>query len=600
MQSLLDIKNLKALKDLSFDELITVCALLREQIIDVMSKNGGHLASNLGSVELSLAVHRVFNSPQDKILFDTSHQAYTHKILTGRLARFSTIRTYKGLSGFTSPDESEHDHFFAGHAGTALSLSLGVAKARDLSNEDFHVISMIGDAAFTCGLTLEALGNIPKDLRNFIILLNDNGMSISKNVGAVTDLFKHRELKNYFEHFNLDYIGPIDGHDVKALTETLEKNKNSPRPILIHAMTNKGHGMDKAAADPVCYHGAKPFDKISGDFLSSSSSQTTFPKIFGEVMVELSKKHSEIVTLTPAMPVGSCLVDLMELFPARCLDVGIAEGHCMTFAGGIALDRSKKVFVSIYATFLQRALDNLFQDICLQKAPIVLALDRAGLAGGDGATHHGIYDIGFLKAMPHLVIAQPRNGDLLKDLLYSSLTYNTAFAIRYPNLATKLSSKSPIQRKIGEGEVLKEGQEIALFALGHLVDIAFKVGEILSLQGVDITIVDPIFIKPLDEELLKQVLKKHTMVVTLEEHSLQGGFGESINTFILQHYPSTHVLNLGLEDKVIEQGTHKELLKESGLDAESIAKKIESCFFCKETIFAGKTHDHRDFCSSST
>ena len=576
MQSLNEIQSPKDLKALSIDELKNLSVLIKERIIDVMSKNGGHLASNLGSLELSIALHVVFDSPFDKLLFDTSHQAYTHKILTGRNARFETIRKYQGLSGFTSPDESPHDHFFAGHAGTALSLALGVAKARDLSCENFHVLPVIGDAAFTCGLTLEALNNIPKDLSRFLIILNDNGMSISQNVGAITDILKSKDLKNLFKHYHLEYLGPYDGHNLDEIITVLRHVKDRPKPVILHLLTQKGHGMAQAAHDPVCYHGVKPFDKETGT--SQSSSATTFPKLFGQIALELSHHHEQLVTLTPAMAVGSSLVELMKTYPNRCLDVGIAEGHCVTFAGGIARDRSKKVLVSIYATFLQRALDNLFQDVCLQNAPVIFALDRAGLAGGDGATHNGIYDIGFLKGMPNLMIAQPRDGSVLRDLLFSAIEYDQPIVIRYPNLPTELRVSPLHQRRIGKGEVLKQGVSIAIIAVGHHVSTAFNVSNILKEEGLDITIVDPIFLKPLDEKLLKNLIETHSLIVTIEEHVLSNGFGEIINSFVASQETRPHVINFGIGETFPEQGSYSELIKEVGLDAKTIAKKIHSCF----------------------
>lgn len=614
------LKDPAAIKKLSTSELEVLAWSIRDRIIDVMSKNGGHLSSNLGAIELTIALHKVFDSPKDKFIFDTSHQTYTHKILTGRDGRFDTVRKYQGLSGFTSPEESPHDHFFAGHAGTALSLALGVVKTRDLNQETFYVLPVVGDAAFTCGLTHEALNNIPKDLQNLVIILNDNAMSISKNVGAITDIlrsflphstskkiFSHMEnaLKKicacqtsasrtqeehkdpwedlidtapFFEQYGLEYTGPIDGHNIETLIATFEKVKTKKGPQIIHVLTNKGHGMEQASKNPTCYHGVRPFEKVTGIFLPQPA-KPTFPKVFGEHMLALAKQHPELVTLTPAMPVGSCLVELMDEFPERCLDVGIAEGHCVTFAGGLALDRTKKVVVSIYATFLQRALDNLFQDVCLQKAPVIFALDRAGLAGGDGATHNGIYDIGFLKGMPNLLIAQPRSGTVLKELLSSALDYSDPIAIRYPNLATE-NTLQPLQiRQVGKAEVIVEGKDVAIIALGHLIQTAIETRHLLEKEQIFPTIVDPIFIKPLDQHLFRDIFENHSIIITLEEHALSSGFGEIINSFAAQHgYQHVQLINLGIPDRFVEQGSHAELLKELHLDPLSISKKIMSCF----------------------
>ena len=618
MKSFLErIKSPDEISDLTFDELEVLALEVRNRIIEVMSVNGGHLASNLGNVELSLALHKVFNSPKDKMVFDVSHQVYTHKLLTGRNDRFDTIRQFEGLSGFSSPDESEHDHFFAGHAGTALSLALGLAKARDLSNKNDYILPIIGDAALTCGLTLEALNNITPDLKNFIVILNDNAMSISKNVGAITGIlsrfFNHptankvysetekllskapgcgkflakqghkltESLKSlistapFFEQYGLSYVGPIDGHNIKQLVSTLEQCKNLNKPVLLHALTVKGQGMSTAIKNPTTYHGVKPFDLETGKLLPIPTAKPTFPKIFGKYLLELASQDESIVAITPAMPAGSCITSFMEKYPERCIDVGIAEGHSVTFAGGIAKDLSKKVVVSIYSTFLQRALDNLYHDVCLQKLPVIFAIDRGGIAGGDGVTHNGIYDIGFLKSMPNMIIAQPRNGHLLKELLSSSFKWNLPVAIRYPNLATEESDTEVSERKIGVGEVVSKGKDIAIIALGHKVYTALEAKKHLSKEGLDITVVDPIFVKPLDIKLLYKIFMTHEYIVTLEEHSLQSGIGESINSFILANqFGHLKVLNLGIKDVFIEQGSHKLLTESISLDAKSVAKAI--------------------------
>jgi 1-deoxy-D-xylulose-5-phosphate synthase len=382
----------------------------------------------------------------------------------------------------------------------------------------------------------------------------------------------------FFEQYGLNYIGPVDGHSIEKLLDVFEDVKQKKGPHIIHLLTNKGHGMEQALQNPTCYHGVKPFEKVTGTFLPQQT-KPSFPKIFGDHMVFLAAKHSNLVALTPAMPVGSCLTKMMEQFPDRCLDVGIAEGHCVTFAGGLALDRTKKVVVSVYATFLQRALDNLFQDVCLQKAPVIFALDRSGLAGGDGATHNGIYDIGFLKGMPNLLIAQPRDGTLLQELLTSAMDYEQPIAIRYPNLPTEAPSSTQKTREIGKGEVVLQGRDILILACGHHIKTALDVAKILEKEGVFPTVIDPIFIKPLDEDLLKTHITSHQIVITLEEHALCSGFGEIINSFILrQSLKPLKVLNLGIPDLFVEHGSHQELLKELKLDAISISETIISCF----------------------
>lgn len=601
------------LKHLSIDELKQLAGEIRQKIIDVMSVNGGHLASNLGSVELTLALHTVFSSPDDKFIFDVSHQTYAHKILTGRKRDFPTIRQFKGLCGFAHPKESPHDHFYAGHAGTALSLALGVAKNRELTKRKEFVIPVLGDASLTCGLTLEALNNIPKDLKRFIIVLNDNKMSISNNVGAITNILSrlinnptanklYQDIENliakipgygktlahkvresvknlvstapFFEQFGLSYVGPIDGHNLEGLIQVFEALKESDQPILLHLLTVKGKGMDVAAANPITWHGCKPFDKATETF-HASSSKLSFPQIFGQHILKMAENDPSLVAITPAMPAGSCLEAFMEKFPERCLDVGIAEGHAVTFAGGLAYGRKMKVVSSIYATFLHRALDNLFHDVCLQELPVVFAIDRAGISGPDGSTHHGIYDISFLHAMPNMIICQPRNGLVLRELMESAFHWGRPTAIRYPNMATD-DPQLPIKpRELGTAELLAQGKEIVIVALGHMCQVALQVKDLLQLEGLSITVVDPVFVKPLDTDFFCQILLSHQFVVTLEEHSLSGGLGMIFNSFMLRNgFNHIPVLNLGIPDMFVEQGSHKELSKEIGLDAESVARQI--------------------------
>jgi|688.fasta_scaffold16970_13 1-deoxy-D-xylulose-5-phosphate synthase len=605
------------LKNLPDKKLPLLAQEIRRRIIEVMSINGGHLASNLGSVEITLALHKVFNSPEDKFIWDVSHQTYTHKILTGRNEKFDKMRQYKGLCGFSHPKESPHDHFFAGHAGTALSLALGVVKNRDLTKRQDYVIPIIGDATLTCGMSLEALNNISRELKRFIVVLNDNAMSISKNVGAITHILSrmicnptthklHQELdtlvskipsvggmlskqghkisesiKNlvspaaFFEQFGLSYIGPVDGHDVKKLIEVFESLKDSQWPVIVHLHTNKGQGMDLAIQNPISYHGAKPFCRDTGKFLPAPVTKPTFPKIFGSHILKMAENDPSLVAVTPAMSCGSCLDDFMKKFPDRCLDVGIAEGHCVTFCGGLAYGKKMKIVASIYSTFLQRALDNIFHDVCLQEIPVVFAIDRAGIAGPDGSTHNGIYDISFLNAMPNMVISQPRNGHLLKELLESAFYWGRPAAIRYPNMTTE-EPDLPIQyRELGKGEVLAEGEGLLIAALGHMSYTALQVRDILAKKGIQATVLDPIFVKPLDTELICKLLVSHQRVVTIEEHSLISGFGSILNHFLMsQGYSNIQVINFGIPEAFIEQGTHAQLIQELELTPEKIAQKI--------------------------
>jgi 1-deoxy-D-xylulose-5-phosphate synthase len=604
-------------KQLPREKLSELAKEIRQTIIDVLSVNGGHLASNLGIVELTIALHYVFDSPLDKFIFDVSHQSYPHKLLTGRQDLFPRIRQFKGLCGFSNPKESPHDHFYAGHAGTALSLALGVAKARDLDQEQNHVLPILGDASLTCGLTLEALNNIPRHLQRFIVILNDNNMSISHNVGAITNILSrllnsptsnriYHELEHFlskipnlgpalakksvrvkesvknlfssapfFEQFGLAYVGPIDGHDIDKLIDTLTALKQVDQPTIFHVLTTKGKGLETAIQNPISYHGCKPFDKITGKFLISSASQATFPQIFGKQILKMAENDPDIVAVTPAMPAGSCLEEFMNRFPDRCLDVGIAEGHAITFCGGIAKSPRKKVVASIYSTFLQRALDNLFQDVCLQELPVVFAIDRGGISGPDGSTHHGIYDISFLNAMPNMIITQPRNGKLLRELLLSAFRYGRPTAIRYPNMATTDEPGELQFKELGVGEILREGKEIAIIALGHMCSTALDVHNRLKEHGLEITVIDPIFVKPLDSDLFCKIAATHQIIVTLEEHSVNGGLGMIVNSFLLRNgFNNLQVINLGVPDTYLEQGSNKELLQQIGLDSESIASTL--------------------------
>ncbi len=621
MKHLSQIRSPADLQNLDNKQLTELAQEIRARIIEVMSSNGGHLASNLGAVELTLALHRVFQSPQDKFIWDVSHQTYTHKIITERNDRFDTIRQYKGLCGFSNPKESPHDHFHAGHAGTALSLGLGVDKTRDLCNEDFYVVPIIGDATLTCGMSLEALNNIPKEIRKFIVILNDNAMSISKNVGAITRILSrilsnptlnkiHQEIdslvckipnygqaisrqghkitssiKNlvspaaFFEQYGISYIGPVDGHDIGGLIQALEGLRDSSWPVLLHVLTNKGQGMDAAINNPISYHGAKPFHRDTGKFIVNSSSKPTFPQIFGKHMLTMAEKDNDIIVVTPAMSCGSCLDALMEKHPEQCQDVGIAESHAITYCGGLAYGKKKKVVASIYSTFLQRAFDNLYHDICLQELPVVFAIDRAGLAGADGSTHNGIYDIAFLNAMPNMVICQPRNGDLLKDLMDSAFTWNAPTAIRYPNLPTETTEKETIYRPVGKGELLAEGSDLLIIALGHMSSIALDVKERLKGWNCNAAVLDPIFVKPLDHELLCDLLTTHHRIVTIEEHAVSTGLGSIINHFLLSFgYNNVQVLNLGIPEAFVEHGSHANLLQELDLTPDKITQKIAAHF----------------------
>lgn len=615
------IKTPEDIKSFSYRQLAELSQEIRKRIIEVMSVNGGHLASNLGSVELTVALHKVFHSPHDKFLWDVSHQTYPHKILTGRNDQFPTMRQFKGLCGFSHPKESPHDHFFAGHAGTALSLALGLVKTRDLTQRDNYIIPVIGDATLTCGMSLEAMNNMSRDLQRFIVVLNDNAMSISENVGAITNILSrivsnptthkiHQELdtlvskipsvgnmlsrqghkitesiKNlfspaaFFEQFGLSYIGPIDGHDVKRLVEVFESLKNSHWPVIVHLHTNKGQGMEQAIQNPIVYHGVKPFCRDTGKFLPAPISQPSFPRVFGSHILSMADRDPQIVVVTPAMSCGSCLDAFMKKYPSRCIDVGIAEGHSVTFCGGLAYGNEMKVVCSIYSTFLQRAFDNLFHDVCLQELPVVFAIDRAGLAGPDGSTHNGIYDLSFLNAMPNMVITQPRNGHVLKELLESCFTWKRPTAIRYPNMATEEVAAPLNTRELGRAEIIAEGKDLLIIGLGHMVYAALEVRNRLLDYGIVATVVDPVFVKPLDTELICELLLTHHQMITIEEHSVQSGLGAILNHFLMSRgYSNLQVLNFGVPEAFIEQGSHGQLMDELGLTPAKILDRIVKSF----------------------
>jgi len=619
------IKTPQDIKELSPLKLAKLAEKIREKIISVLSTNGGHLGSNLGTVELILSLHKVFDSPKDKFIFDVSHQAYTHKILTGRNSQFETLGKMGGLSGFTHPAESPHDHFHLGHAGTALSQGLGLAHTRDLNGESNYILPIIGDATLTCGMSLEALNNIPPNLKHFIVVLNDNAMSISKNVGVITNILsrlisnptthklhegihaliskipgfgknlsRHTQkavssLKNlvspaaFFELYGLHYIGPIDGHDIKKLVDTFNDLKSTAWPVIVHVLTQKGRGLEPAVKSPVTWHGVKPFDRVTGKFLGSGPKKETFPSLFGKEILKMAEEDPSLVAVTPAMLAGSCLDPFIEKFPTRCLDVGIAEGHSVTFAGALALDGSKKVVASIYATFLQRALDNLFHDVCLQEIPVLFAIDRAGLAPY-GGTHHGIYDISFLNAMPNMVIAQPRNGKLLRELLRSAFHYGKPCAIRYPNVATEEGEGALSFRPEGKAEVLREGSDLLILGVGQMNELALELHQRLKARGIEATVVDPIFVKPLDQALFKELLSRHQTVVTIEEHSVQSGFGAIFNHFLMSHkIQGISVFNFGIPEQFIGHGSHGELLHLVGLTADKIEEAIVKVCTTAET-----------------
>jgi 1-deoxy-D-xylulose-5-phosphate synthase len=606
-------------KELSRAELDTLAAEIRERIIQVTARNGGHIGPNLGVVELTIALHRVFNSPQDPFVFDVSHQGYVHKLLTGRQGEaFDKIRQSDGLSGFLSRSESEHDSYGAGHAGTALSAALGMAVARDQKGTDECVVAVLGDAAFTCGITLEALNNIDESTKKLIIILNDNEWSIAKNVGSLARYFNEiitnpvynridRDLKsvlkkvpggqafinfsnkwkretkdffvdsNFFETFGLRYIGPVDGHDLDAVIKNLEFAKTSDRPIIIHLLTQKGKGYEPALASPEKFHGLGPFDVETGQSPPSSSKALNYQDAFGKQLLKFAKDDKRIIGITAAMPPGTGLSYLRESLPEQFFDVGIAEEHAVLFAAGMAAKGLKPV-VAIYSTFLQRAYDPIIHDICLQNLPVVFCMDRAGLSPNDGATHHGLFDIGYLRCVPNTIIMQPKDENELADMLWTAIQTNSPTFIRYPRgsgLGLKPNGSDSVL-KIGKAEVLRKGKDLQIWALGPWLQDALALAPVLEKElGITVGVVNGRFAKPIDSELLQQQAKEAKLFVSMEDHARTGGFGTAILEQLNELGLSTSLERIGYPDAFIEHATSVEdLRKIAGISNLDVQQKI--------------------------
>lgn len=609
------IVDYKDLKTLNKEELSLLCEDIRNYIIDVTSLNGGHIGPSLGTVELTVALLMAFDPQRDKIVWDVGHQTYAYKILTGRKESFPTLRQYKGISGFPKIKESKFDHFGTGHSSTSISVALGFRVGKDLKNEDSYTVAVIGDGAMTAGQAFEGLNNAGwLDPSKFIVILNDNQMSISPNVGALYTYFNKiitkqtfqkprqklkeavnrifgkkaveilKKIEEYtkglfapgliFEELGFTYVGPVDGHSLLALEETLENIKLMRGPILLHVITQKGKGYKFAEQNPVVFHGVSPFDKISGIF--SKTSGKTYSKVFGEALVELAQKDERVVAITPAMKEGSGLVEFAKNFPNRFFDVGIAEQHAATFAGGLALEGFKPV-VAYYSTFLQRAYDQLIHDIALQELPVVFAIDRGGLVGDDGPTHHGVFDIAYLRAIPNIIISAPKDEQELRDLLFTALESGKTFAIRYPRGAGMGVETSGFKKiEIGSWEILEEGRDIAILAVGKYVSRALEVKKQLKIKGYNPTIVNARFIKPMDENLLHKVFRDYEYVITMEDGVLNGGFGSGVSEFMVDNGYLSKIIRFGIPDRFIEHGKVELLEKELGLDSFSITEKILS------------------------
>lgn len=592
---------------------------IRTFLIEKISKTGGHLASNLGVVELTMALHLVFNLPQDKLIWDVGHQSYTHKILTGRKNQFDKLRKFGGMSGFPKRNESDYDAFDTGHSSTSISAGLGYVCAREVKKEHYNVISVIGDGALTGGMAYEALNNASQAKGNFIIVLNDNNMSISKNVGGVSTMLsdirssdsyydlkegvantlyklprgevlvdKIRKTKTnlkqfivpnqMFESMGITYLGPINGHDIDKLIRVFKVAKRIDHAVLVHVVTQKGHGYKPAERNPSKFHGIAPFDISTGKVLSTGNEQT-YSGVFSEAICSLAKKDNRIVAITAAMPDGTGLSKFSKWFPDRFFDVGIAEEHAVTFSAGLAAGGLIPIF-AVYSSFLQRAFDQILHDVCIQHMHVIFAIDRAGLVGSDGETHQGIFDISFLTAIPNMTVFAPKNAWELKEVLKFAVNeYDGPFAIRYPR-GTAVTAFEENQEPIvyGASEVICMEKEIALLAAGNMMMIAADVRKQLKAKGYHVSLINARFLKPIDESVIYRCAKEHKLLVTLEENVLSGGFGESVCRFVSESEMDMHVLNIALPDDYIEHGSVDILKAECGIDADSVTDRIISFY----------------------
>ena len=606
------IKSPADLKRLGPIELERLAEEIRERLIRSVAKTGGHIGPNLGVVELTLAMHYVFDTPKDHFVFDVSHQSYVHKLLTGREHRFDTIRQAGGLNGFMLRTESEHDSFGAGHAGTALSAALGMAVARDMSGGDENVVVLAGDAAFTNGISYEALNNIAAQTKRFIIILNDNEWSIDKNVGAIAEYF-HKIATNptyvsihdrvtgllekfggkaarhiarkaeeaakgvigrgmIFEEFGLNYYGPVDGHNLPLLIETLKFLKTQNQPVVLHALTQKGRGFGPALEQQKKFHGLGPYDPQTGGPPggSKAAASKTYSEVFAESLTKLATADDKVVAITAAMPNGTALDLFRPYHPKRYFDVGIAEEHAVLFAAGMAT-KGFRPFCAIYSTFLQRAFDQIVHDVALQNLPVVFCMDRGGLSGDDGPTHHGLFDISYLRGVPNLIHMDPKDEDELGDMMYTALLHDGPSAIRYPrgNGPGAVPKKHPQALAIGRAEILQDGQDIAIFSLGNMLPEAEKLAHELESEGHSVAIINARFAKPVDAACLTRYAERCELLITLEDHVLAGGFGSAVLECLNENELTTPVLRVGWPDQFIEHGKVEDLRRRYGLTAEA-------------------------------
>ena len=547
---------------------------IRSFILDVVSVHPGHLGASLGVVELTVVLHHVFNTPYDKIVWDVGHQAYSHKILTGRKDNFNTLRQWKGVSGFPSIEESDYDAFGTGHASTSISAILGMVKASNLAGETGRKhIAVIGDGGLTGGLAFEAFNNVGN--ADILIILNDNGIAIDKNTGTIGEYLKKIEpgnKSNLFESMGIRYFGPVDGHNISKLKYSLEKISSVKGPKLLHVITTKGKGFKSAEQDQTRFHAPGQFDRNTGEILIKEKGFFTYPEVFGMSLVELAKENSKIVAVTPAMATGSSLREFQIKFPERTTDVGIAEQHAVTFSAGMAIS-GLKPFCTIYSTFLQRAYDQIIHDVALQKLPVVFAIDRAGLVGEDGATHQGVYDLAFMRSIPNMVVSAPMDEHELRNLMATASVYSKGpFSIRYSkNSGTIKNWQAPFNTvSIGKGRKLQPGKQIVLITLGFAGKLAQQAITLLEKEQIYIAHYDMRFLKPLDEELLEEAFNEYKHIITIEDGTIKGGLGDAVLEFKEKHHFNNPVIKLGVPDRFIPHGSKKELYKYCGYDAENI------------------------------
>lgn len=611
------IKGPEDLKKLTSEELSQLAEEIRAFLIEKISHTGGHLASNLGVVELTIALFRTFDLPEDKIIWDVGHQSYTHKILSGRRMEFDELRQYGGLSGFPKRKESPYDSFDTGHSSTSISAGLGIAQGRDILVEDYKVVSVIGDGALTGGMAYEALNNAARMKKNFIIILNDNKMSISENVGGMSrylgglrtgagynDLKKNvadtleripvvggrmidkiKRTKNsikqlfipgmLFENMGITYLGPVDGHNIPALCKVLKEAQKLDHAVLVHVLTKKGKGYEPAEKNPAHFHGVSPFDIKTGKPLAEKK-YPTYTDVFSKKLCQLGETHPELVAVTAAMPDGTGVAAFGKKFPDRFFDVGIAEAHAVTSAAGMAAAGLRPV-VAVYSSFLQRGYDQILHDVCIQNLPVLFAVDRAGLVGSDGETHQGIFDYSYLTSIPNMSVAAPKNLWELRAMLDFAMDYKAPFAIRYPRGTAYRGLKEFMQPiAYGKGEIIYEEENIALLAVGSMVSTGEHVRAKLKEEGVSCTLANARFVKPFDKELVDRLAKNHRLIVTMEENVLQGGFGLPVTAYIHEHYPQVKVMNIALPDAYVEHGNVSVLRKGLGIDSDSIIQRLKA------------------------